>query len=248
MFLGTVDPTREGRMEAILRVLDSRSRAPIRVLELGTGPGSLTDRILKRFPASQVVGVDSDPVLLRVGEQALAPHGSRVAWLLADLRKVGWSAGLPAGTFDAVATSLALHWLEEGDIERLYGDVHRLLRPGGLLVNGDFLPSEPAKRARRPPRSARVKDRPAQTEGASLRDFRRLWTRWWGALVGQPGMLPYFRERQRRMPGSIPPRRTSGPQNPATVEFHVRALRSAGFRETAVVWRENGFRVLVGTS
>jgi adenylate cyclase, class 2 len=57
---------------------------------------------------------------------------------------------------------------------------------------------------------------------------------------------PLARERQIRMPGSIPPRRTTGPKIPASLEFHTRALRDAGFRKTAVAWRVREFRVLAG--
>lgn len=248
MFLGTIDPTRERRMEAILSVLGTTVRPPVRVLDLGTGPGPLVERVLRQFPGSQVVGVDLDPVLLRVGEVAMAPNGSRVAWVLTDIRREDWSAGLPTGRFDAVVSSLALHWLEEAELRRLYRDLHQLLRPGGLLINGDFLPSERTEPAKRPGRSAGGRERPTEKNGAKLRDFKQLWKRWWEALVRQRDMVPYFEARQNHMPGTIPPRRTSGPRAPASVEFHRRALRTAGFRETAVAWRENGFRVLVGTN
>lgn len=247
-FLGTIDPTRERRREAILCALGTPARPPVRVLDLGTGPGPLAERILRQFPGSQVVGVDFDPVRLRVAEVAMAPNGSRVDWVRADIRREDWSAELPTGRFDAVVSSLALHWLEKGELRRLFRDLHQLLRPGGLLVNGDFLPSERTEPARRPRKSAEVGKRPAENNGAKLSDFKQRWKRWWEALVRQRDMVPYFEARQNHMPGAIPPRRTSGPRAPASVEFHLRALRAARFRDTAVAWRENGFPVLVGTN
>ncbi|MGP8078834.1 MAG: hypothetical protein ACLQD8_02330 [Thermoplasmata archaeon] len=61
IFFKTVDPTREERMEAILGVVGAHFHVPFRVLDLGTGPGPLAGRILKRFRGSRVVGVARTP-------------------------------------------------------------------------------------------------------------------------------------------------------------------------------------------
>lgn len=228
-------------------MLGTRFHAPVRVLDLGTGPGPLAARILKQLRGSRVVGVDSDPVLLRVGGRALSRYGSRASWVLADLREKDWSSGFPSGSFDAVVSSLALHWLEEREIRALYRDVQRLLRPEGLLVNGDFLPSHRTKKGTRDPGTESDGARRALKVDASVRAFKPKWERWWSALERAPSMHSAFRERQIRMPGPVPPRRTSGPRVPVALESHERGLRNARFRETAVVWRDRDFRVLVGT-
>jgi len=245
--LNTVDPTRERRMEAIVGVLGTHFHGPIRVLDLGTGPGPLAGRILKRFRGSRVIAVDSDPVLLRVGEQALSRYGSRITWVLADLREKDWSSGFPTESCDAAVSSLALHWLEEREIRILYRNLRRLLRPEGFLVNGDFLPSHRAKRGIRGEGAESDGDRRAEKVDASVRAFKPKWERWWGAIEKDPSMRAALRERQIRMPGPLPPRRNSGPEIPVPLEAHERGLRDAGFRETAVIWRDQGFRVLVGT-
>jgi SAM-dependent methyltransferase len=145
MFLTTVDPTRLRRMEAILGALGGRLQAPFRVFDLGTGPGPLADRLLQRFKGSRLVGVDSDPVLLRVSELAMSRYGKRVTWVLADLRSDEWASE----SFDAAVSSLTLHWLEEAEIRRLYRALGRLLRPGGIVVNGDFVPSQRTRASNR---------------------------------------------------------------------------------------------------
>src|SRR5208282_828085 len=145
MFFETVDPTRMRRMDEILKVLKNRFRGPIKVLELGSGPGTLTERVLRRFPKSRVVAVDSDPVLLRVGTEALNRFRRRTTWVLADLRERDWSSNLPEHRFDVAVSSLTLHWLEEGEVRILYRDLRAWLRPGGMIVNGDFMPSGSSK-------------------------------------------------------------------------------------------------------
>lgn len=248
IFLQTVDPTRSRRMEAILDVLGSRLQQPIRVLDLGTGPGPLAERMLQRFPGGRVVGVDSDPVLLHVCQQALSRYGNRVSLVLADLKSESWSTGLPAEGFDAAVSSLALHWLDESELRSLYRELRRLLRPGGLLVNGDWLPSDRTKEAPRDPAASSGGRQRAPKEPASVAAFKLAWKDWWSGLERDSSMRSAFRERKVRMPGPIPPRRTTGPRVPVTVESHKRGLRAAGFRGTAVTWRNHDFRVLVGTN
>lgn len=246
MFSETVDPTRARRMDGILRVLRDYVRGPFRVLDLGSGPGPLTARILRRFPESRVVALDTDPVLLRVGEMALHRFRGRVTWVLADLREKGWPSQLPVHRFDAAVSSLALHWLEENEIRAIYRELRRLLRPGGLLVNGDFLPTSQPKV---PPKDERVttdRRRGPQRGGGGRRAFKPEWEKWWGALAEDASMRDVLKERHLRMPGKIPPRRTTGPKTPASLQAHERALEDAGFHESVVTWQDGGFRVLVG--
>lgn len=244
MFFETIDPTRMRRMTAILAAVAARSRRIRAILDLGTGPGPLAARLLRRFPKCRAVAVDTDPVLLEVGKRALDRFGRRVTWVLTDLREAGWSTGLPVHRYDAVVSSLALHWLEEDEIRNIYRDLGTLLRPGGVLVNGDYLPSwrpkGPARGQRRPP----GEDSASERADARLRIFKRKWKTWWENLRADPSMHDAFRGRAVRLPGVLPPRRTSGPKTPATLEFHEHALRQAGFREMAVTWQERDFRVL----
>lgn len=245
MFFETVDSTRMKRMEAMLKVLAAHFRGPFRVLELGTGPGPLTVQILRRFPGSTVVAVDTDPVLLHVGRKALHRFRRRITWVLADIRKEPWPSVLPRQRFDVIVSSLALHWLEEDEIRILYRAVGRLLRPGGLVVNGDFIPS--GRPAQGVAIRAKVsnKHRGAEREPAGVREFKSRWKKWWGAIEREPSMKAAIRERQSRLPGRIPPRRTTGPRIPVSLESHERALRDAEFGETLVTWQDRSFRVLV---
>lgn len=246
MFSETVDRTRVRRTNAIVRALGALLHGPFRVLDLGSGPGPLTVRTLRRFPRCRVVALDTDPVLLRVGEVALHRFRGRVTWVLADLREKGWPSQLPVHRFDAAVSSLALHWLEENEIRAIYRELRRLLRPGGLLVNGDFLPTSQPKV---PPKDERVttdRRRGPQRGGGGRRAFKPEWEKWWGALAEDASMRDVLKERHLRMPGKIPPRRTTGPKTPASLQAHERALEDAGFHESVVTWQDGGFRVLVG--
>lgn len=245
MFSRTVDPTRDHRTAAILATLADRPSGPHRVLELGSGPGPLTERMLERFPKCRVVSVDIDPVLLHVGRVALRRFQRRTTWVLADLRRQGWSTALPRARFDVAVSSLTLHWLEEKEIRSVYRTLRTLVCPGGLVVEGDFLPARAPKEPLKRPTKTTTPPRSSERDPRELRAFKVQWGEWWGALASDPSMHAPLRERQVRLPGPFPPRRTSGPKAPAPLEFHVEALRDAGFQEPTVVWQDRGFRVLV---
>ncbi len=114
-------------------------RPPARARESSTWPAGLrlsTLRVLARLPEASVVGVDTDPVLLALA-RAAAPASLEL--VDADLRRPDWPERIPAGPYDAVLSTTALHWLEPDALRCVYAACARLLRPGGLLANGDHL-------------------------------------------------------------------------------------------------------------
>ena len=57
-------PDRELRFRLMLDNVEQLTGQPARVLDLACGPGSITRRVLDRFPTARVVAVDIDPLLL----------------------------------------------------------------------------------------------------------------------------------------------------------------------------------------
>ncbi len=244
MFSETVDRTRKGRIEAILETMSVAVGAPARVVDLASGPGPVTARVLRRFPDCHVVAVDTDPVLLQVGQIALRRYRPRVEWVLADLRKEEWAANLERNSFDAVVSSLALHWFYRTEIRAIFRSARALLRSGGVLLNGDFLPTRrPGAGPAGPSHVPRPSAAGSRSAG-NVTKFKRRWTDWWNVVVATPALAVALRERELRLPGPMPPRRTTGPKTPATLEWHEQVLRSVGFRRVVVSWRDRDFRVL----
>jgi trans-aconitate 2-methyltransferase len=125
------DPAQYGRFahERALPFHDLMSRvgAPwaASVVDLGCGPGSLTVELASRWPAAQVVGVDSSEAMLAEAKQLEVP--GRVEFILADLRTFE-----PADPVDVIVTNAALHWVP-GHLE-LLGRFATYLAPGGVLA------------------------------------------------------------------------------------------------------------------
>src|SRR5580704_7222373 len=133
-------PDREERFTALIDAVEAGTGRPDPlVIDLGCGPGSLSVRLLDRIPAASIVAVDADPVMLAL---ARAAYGDRAGLRLhsVDLRRPGWSEPLelerPA---DAAVSTTALHWLSPEALSAMYAELAPVLRPGGLLLNGDHL-------------------------------------------------------------------------------------------------------------
>jgi SAM-dependent methyltransferase len=218
----------------ILDVLEAERGRRFSVLDLGSGPGSLSARILRRFPRARVVAVDYDPVVRRIGEGALAHFGRRLVWVDAKLGRPGWTDALPGRRYDVAVSTTALHWLGPAQLTRLYNDLGRVLGKGGVFLNGDWLPWGPRdgdlrKLAGRLP-NIRL---PVRGRGGRW----GAWRKWWDDARKVPALRAAFEEHDRRS-ASHPDRRHT------TLDQHVRRLRDAGFRTVATVWQVGEDRIL----
>ncbi len=197
------------------------------VVDLGCGPGSLSARLLKRLPQARVVGVDTDPVLL-----GLAAAAYQLPLIDRDLRDNSWTTDLnldrPA---DAVVSTTALHWLETEVLGEVYRAAARLLRPGGLLINGDsMLGGTPGLDTLRRDLCRR------QVTRAGLTD-REAWEPWWTAIATDPELSPLVAQRTAR-------NHEHPDNNLLSLTDHTRLLHDAGFRETGSLWQYGDRHIL----
>lgn len=103
------------------------SRTPRTVLEIACGPGRLTAEV---DGVRLGIAVDASPAMLETARQRLNGSASRWWFLRTD------AFGLPfrAAAFDAVYTLRFLRHFQLPDRERLYTEIRRVLRPGGVLM------------------------------------------------------------------------------------------------------------------
>ena len=230
-------PDREQRFTAMLDVLEALLPEQFVALDLACGPGSISQRLLQRFPQARCVRVDFDPVLLLLGQKELGDMQGRLRWVEVDLREPAWDTQLGEEHVDAVLSTTALHWLTPSTLVQVYHRLGKLVRPGGVFLNGDefeFGPHMPTFRKVGefvPERVTRDIVTRSDTEG---------WSEWWENLKREPGMDDLFAERQRRIIDGA--HHDSHP----IVELHEAALRDAGFREVGVIWQHLGNRVVMG--
>jgi ubiquinone/menaquinone biosynthesis C-methylase UbiE len=102
------------------------------VLDVGSGPGTLTAEIARRVDPAPVVGMDISPAMILTAE-ATHPPGSipNLVFYRDDILESHWH-----GEFDVVNTTRVLQWIP--DAARAVKHMARAAVPEGLVVALDF--------------------------------------------------------------------------------------------------------------
>ncbi|MCX5204278.1 methyltransferase domain-containing protein [Streptomyces sp. NBC_00237] len=217
-------PDREERFEVMLDMVEAFVGREARVLDLACGTGSITGRLLERFPDATSTGVDLDPALLAIARGTFEGDG-RVEFVSADLTDPAWRDKLPYETYDAVVTATALHWLRLGPLGTLYGQIGELVREGGVFMNADRMKDATTPRINAAERAHRhaLMERRRGEEGVTD------WAGWWRLAAADPKLAAPTAERfaifGEHADGETP-----------SVEWHAATLRAAGFGEARAVW------------
>lgn len=96
-----------------------------RVLDVGCGPGFYAEELVKRGAA--VIGFDSSPTMVDLARQRL---GDKAEFRIHEASQpLDW---LEDDGFEAAVVALVVHYLD--DRTRLFGELYRVLRPGGHVV------------------------------------------------------------------------------------------------------------------
>jgi trans-aconitate methyltransferase len=222
-------PHREERFELMLALIEPPSGAgQLRVLDLCCGTGSITRRVLDRFPHASILAVDMDPAHLELGRRT---SDDRVVWRDADLRGPEWAVGLEPGSFDAVLSATALHWFKPNEVVALYHVLSGLMREGGVFANADHMPVSSPEIAALSQQLLDDWQAERLAEGEDYHAYR-------DALRDDSALRPLVEEGDRRFADK--PAGVAAP-----VSFHREALLTAGFRVADEVWRHLADAILV---
>ncbi len=216
-------PDREERFRVMLDMVEALVGPRPRVLDLACGTGSITARLLARFPEANGTGVDLDPALLAIAEGTFAGD-ERVSLVTADLKDPHWATRLPYDSYDAVLTATALHWLHSEPLAALYGQVAELVRDGGVFMNADHMIDDTTPRINAA-ESAQRHARMDQAKSSGVPD----WAEWW-QLAAQDPVLAAPTARRFEIYGE----HADGDMPSAA--WHARVLRANGFAEARPVW------------
>ncbi len=106
------------------------------IVEPGSGPGFITEKILKRFPNVNITAVEIDPLLVDYARKYLSekclPNKYQV------IQKSIMETDLPENSYDFAITRLVLEHLP--DPVKAVREIVRILKPGGkaIFVDNDF--------------------------------------------------------------------------------------------------------------
>lgn len=102
------------------------------ILEIGCGPGWITEKLLAAFPNSRVTALDHNPAKVEFARARMQQRfGSRVQWVVSTAEE----ARFPDESFDIVYARFVYYYL--ADPLAAAKEARRILKPGGLLVVTD---------------------------------------------------------------------------------------------------------------
>lgn len=97
--------------------------APMRVVDLGCGPGNSTELLIQRWPQAQTIGVDSSASMLDRARRDLPT----IEWVEADVER--WQSQAPV---DVLFGNAVMQWLP--DHATLFPRLFDQVAPGGTLA------------------------------------------------------------------------------------------------------------------
>ena len=222
-------PDREDRFTALIDAVEEAAGPPDPlVLDLGCGPGSLSVRLLDRMPAARVRRHRHRPGAAGARPRRVRRRGTGSGSPTCDLRSHGWTGSARPGPArrrggEHHGAALAAPSRRCTSCTRGWP---RVLRPGGLLLDGDHLKDD----ATAAPTLARLGQ--ALIEREEQRRFPdglpESWPGWWEAIKEDPALAAPAAQREQR-------RLTENHHGSESVQLatHVDGLRAAGFARSA---------------
>lgn len=127
-------PFREDFFYAFTNEISVTHKPGLNILELGSGPGYLAHYILSRIDDINFTLLDFSGPMHQLAKQRLSNvSGGNLHYLLRSFKDTDWAEGIK--NIDVVITNQAVHELRHKRYApELFVQVHRLLKPDGMLL------------------------------------------------------------------------------------------------------------------
>jgi ubiquinone/menaquinone biosynthesis C-methylase UbiE len=103
---------------------------PLRILDMGCGIGNTTVPLYNAFPDAEVHGIDISAPMLRYGHARAESLGKPIHFSQQSVVATDFEDA----SFDLVMSCLVTHEVPPQVVKGMYAECHRLLRPGGLML------------------------------------------------------------------------------------------------------------------
>lgn len=111
----------------LLERLELIKLIPTRLLDMGCGTGELSGQLTRRFKKADLVCLDLAPAMLTTARR-------KTGWFSKQRFVCGDAESLPLAddSVDMILSNLTVQWCE--DLDAVFRECRRVLRPGGLLM------------------------------------------------------------------------------------------------------------------
>ena len=96
-----------------------------------------SEHVLGKYPKATFVLYDLAEKMLGVARARFGNHSQQFEYVVGDYRKIQGQE-----KYDLVISSLSIHHLEDKEKHALFGNIHTLLRKGGIFINIDQIRGE----------------------------------------------------------------------------------------------------------
>jgi 2-polyprenyl-3-methyl-5-hydroxy-6-metoxy-1,4-benzoquinol methylase len=112
--------------------LSKEERKPIRVLDVGCGQGAVTWFLAREgFDAT---GIDFSPSAIEKARAYVESNKLEASFAVEDFTKLSFEAE----SFDCILDIESIYTNTSADIKKIYADLYRLLKPGGVFFTMSF--------------------------------------------------------------------------------------------------------------
>jgi ubiquinone/menaquinone biosynthesis C-methylase UbiE len=116
--------------------------APVRALDLGTGPGDIPVRVKRARPRWRILALDASGPMLRLAAEAAQRAGQALQFVTADAKRLP----LATDSFEVVFSNSILHHITATEL--FWREVRRVACPGAAVLLRDLFRPESAEQAR----------------------------------------------------------------------------------------------------
>jgi malonyl-CoA O-methyltransferase len=106
-----------------------------RILEVGCGTGTVTQKLLQAFPQAKIDAIDLSSKMVEVAQKKCGSD-SRIRFIVCDIEKK--NKPLDAEKYDCIISNATFQWLKQPQIT--VAKLVHLLQPNGLLLVATFGP------------------------------------------------------------------------------------------------------------
>lgn len=128
---------RVGERVAQFAVEQGKDAGALKVLEIGCGTGVTTLALLQAAPNLSILSIDNEAAMLAQACDNLTRFLGEGRVRLAEADALSALRGQAATSVDMVASAYAIHNFLDSYRDAVLAEIFRVLRPGGLFVNGD---------------------------------------------------------------------------------------------------------------
>lgn len=207
---------------AIVEMIPFKKNNEIRILDIGSGPASLSLRILKKYPKAIITCLDGSEEMLAAGKKMLDNYSTqKITFIKSNFAKKRLSK-LFIDKFDFVVSTFAIHHLSHKDKRRLFKEIFEILKDNGGFIIGDIVRSK----------SQKIELKYEDIWAHHVKKMTK-------SIFKKDISLEFIKVKGRK-------REKEEGDRPASLEEQLQWLRIAGFDTVECVWKYYCFAVYAG--